>query len=178
MKLGLRIKFFLYSNTLIVVTMTLVTVLAMVHERQHALRRDRPPRPQHRRGAGHPDRRRPGGPRRADPAPRPGLIEFQIAEILERNRDLMRYVVVDRRRGPGASTPAMPDLLGRPFDAAARSRRSPRRRSSSPRSWKPARPRRRILEVRAPLRACTGAAARHRWPSASPLEPDRAPGAG
>ena len=34
LKLGLRTKFFLYSNTLIVVTMTLVTVLAVVHERQ------------------------------------------------------------------------------------------------------------------------------------------------
>ena len=29
-KLGLRIKFFLYSNTLIVVTMSLVTVLGVV----------------------------------------------------------------------------------------------------------------------------------------------------
>ncbi len=33
-KLGLRIRFFLYSNTLIVVTMTLVTVFGMVHERR------------------------------------------------------------------------------------------------------------------------------------------------
>lgn len=31
--LGLRTKFFLYSNTLIVATMSLVTVLSVVHER-------------------------------------------------------------------------------------------------------------------------------------------------
>ena len=33
-KLGLRVRFFLYSNTLIVVTMTLVTVLGMMYERR------------------------------------------------------------------------------------------------------------------------------------------------
>ena len=33
LRLGLRAKFFLYSNTLIVVTMTLVTLLALVHEK-------------------------------------------------------------------------------------------------------------------------------------------------
>ena len=32
-RLGLRTKFFLYSNTLIVATMSLVTVLSVVHER-------------------------------------------------------------------------------------------------------------------------------------------------
>ena len=33
LRFGLRTKFFLYSNTLIVVTMTLVTILAITHER-------------------------------------------------------------------------------------------------------------------------------------------------
>ncbi len=33
-KLGLRIRFFLYSNTLIVVTMTLVAVLGAMYERR------------------------------------------------------------------------------------------------------------------------------------------------
>jgi len=37
LKLGLRVKFFLYSNTLIIVTMSLVTVLAVVHERRSRL---------------------------------------------------------------------------------------------------------------------------------------------
>ncbi len=34
LKLGLRLRFFLYSNTLIAVTMTLVTVLGTIHERR------------------------------------------------------------------------------------------------------------------------------------------------
>jgi two-component system NtrC family sensor kinase len=37
LRLGLRVKFFLYSNTLIVVTMSLVTILAVVHERSSRL---------------------------------------------------------------------------------------------------------------------------------------------
>jgi len=37
LRFGLRLKFFLYSNTLIVVTMALVTILAVVHERRSRL---------------------------------------------------------------------------------------------------------------------------------------------
>ena len=37
LRLGLRAKFFLYSNALIVVTMALVTLFAVYHERRSTL---------------------------------------------------------------------------------------------------------------------------------------------
>lgn len=92
-RLGLRARFFLYSNMLIAGTMTIVTLFAMVHERnsQHeaidqrgrsiadvmgilitdALIQDE---------LGHVDD--------------PNYIDNSISQILERNQDLMRYVVV------------------------------------------------------------------------------------
>ena len=92
-RLGLRARFFLYSNTLIAATMAIVTFFAMVHERnsQHqaidlrgrsiadvmgilitdALAQEE---------RGHVDD--------------PEYIDNSISQILERNRDLMRYVVV------------------------------------------------------------------------------------
>lgn len=91
--LGLRTKFFLYSNTLIVVTMGLVTVLAVVHER----------RARYREIVGR-------GLSLTETVAVPatdalmyedlglvtdeGLIENYIAGLLERNRGLVRYVVV------------------------------------------------------------------------------------
>jgi signal transduction histidine kinase len=92
-RLGLRARFFLYSNTLIAATMTIVTLFAMVHERNS----------QHeaidRRGRSIADamgilltnaliqeeRGEIGDPE---------ILDTSISKILERNQDLMRYVVV------------------------------------------------------------------------------------
>ncbi len=92
-RLGLRTKFFLYSNTLIVVIMTLVTVWAVVHERSTRY-----------------DAINSRGRSIAEALAIPitdalmyedlglvaetGLIENYISEIQARNRDLVRYVVV------------------------------------------------------------------------------------
>jgi signal transduction histidine kinase len=97
-KLGLRLKFFLYSNTLIIVTMTLVTIIAIAadrHSRYEAIER---------RGRSiceamaiaitdallYED---------LELMLETGLIENYISEIQSRNQDLMRYVVVTDTRG-------------------------------------------------------------------------------
>jgi signal transduction histidine kinase len=97
-KLGLRVKFFLYSNTLIIVTMTLVTILLIVYENRtqsEAIER----------------RARSICEVMAIPITHAmiyedlgvvleeGLIEHNIDEILALNRDLMRYVVVTDAAG-------------------------------------------------------------------------------
>ena len=92
-RLGLRARFFLYSNTLIAATMTIVTLFAMVHERnsQHEAIDQRGRSIVDVMGIlitdsliqeerGHVDD--------------PDYIDNSISQILTRNRDLMRYVVV------------------------------------------------------------------------------------
>ena len=114
LRLGLRIKFFLYSNTLIVVTMCLVTFLAVVHERRTRLEAIEL------RGRGvcealaihiaehmHPD----GFDWDADE----GRIERAICEIRERQPDLMRYVVVTDAAG-AVTHSCSPEFLGTPFN--------------------------------------------------------------
>ena len=98
MRLGLRTKFFLYSNTLIVVTMGLVAVLGILHERDA-------------RYEGIVSRARSLTEVLAIPitdalmyeelglVSEGGLIENTIEEVVRRNRDLIRYVVVTDRRG-------------------------------------------------------------------------------
>jgi signal transduction histidine kinase len=151
LKLGLRTKFFLYSNTLIVVTMTLVTILAIVHERgsrYEAIER---------RGRSIceamaipiTDVLAEAAPGRAGES---GRIESYLLEIQERNRDMMRYVVVT---DPGGSVTHASDrgLLGEPFgrppddDAVD---------STSPVASPAERGDERILEVRAPLGTAAG----------------------
>lgn len=98
LRLGLRTRFFLYSNTVIAVTMTLVTLIAMVHERrsqEEAII----------------SRGRSVVEAMAIPitdallyeelslVAEGGLIENHISEILARNRDSMRYVLVCDRTG-------------------------------------------------------------------------------
>jgi signal transduction histidine kinase len=93
-RLGLRARFFLYSNALIAATMTIVTLFAMVHERSSRLEAI--------------DQR---GRSIADAM---GIlltkaligqvgdseyIDDSISQILTRNRDLMRYVVVCDPKG-------------------------------------------------------------------------------
>ena len=93
LNLGLRTKFFLYSNTLIMATMSLVTVLQVVHERiarTEAI--DRSGRSIAEALASSFTRTLPGD---AGELPDQGsLVESSMAEVLARNRDFVRYVVV------------------------------------------------------------------------------------
>jgi two-component system NtrC family sensor kinase len=97
-KLGLRIRFFLYSNTLIVVTMSLVTVLGMMYERRIRYEGI----VNHGRslveamaipmsGASYPHE--PGRELEF------GSFEAYISEIMARNSDFMRYVLVTDSSG-------------------------------------------------------------------------------
>jgi two-component system NtrC family sensor kinase len=92
-RLGLRARFFLYSNSLIAATMTIVTLFAMVHERnsQHEAIDQRGRSiadvmgilitdALNQKDLGHVDD--------------PEYIDNSISQILGRNQDLMRYVVV------------------------------------------------------------------------------------
>lgn len=115
-KLGLRVKFFLYSNTLIMVTMTLVTILLVVHERGSQLEAIE------RRG-------RSICEVMAIPITdalmyedlglilETGLIESLITEIQTRNRDLVLYVVVTDNQGKVTHSTDW-NLLGSIFDRA------------------------------------------------------------
>lgn len=115
-KLGLRVKFFLYSNTLIIVTMTLVTILMVMHERSS--RYDAIER-----------RGRSICEVMAIPITdalmyedlglilETGLIENNISEIQARNQDLMRYVVVTDPRGRVTHSSDW-GLLGQTFERA------------------------------------------------------------
>ncbi len=116
LRLGLRTKFFLYSNTLIVVTMTLVAVLGVSHERQvryEAIER----------------RGRSIAEALAIPitdallyedmglVTETGLIENYIEEILARNQDLLRYVIVTDPSGVVTHSNRW-EMLGEPFARA------------------------------------------------------------
>jgi signal transduction histidine kinase len=114
-KLGLRIRFFLYSNTLIVVTMTLVAVLGAMYQRRTLydaiVGRGRSlvesmavpityVEGSEQVGAGE-----------------TGLIERYLAEVMARNQDLMRYVVVTDGTGV-VSHASRPAMVGWSFDRA------------------------------------------------------------
>lgn len=92
-RLGLRARFFLYSNTLIAATMTIVTLFAMVHERnsQHQAIDQRGRSIADAMGILISDalvQEELGGVNDSE------YIDNSITEILKRNQDLMRYVVV------------------------------------------------------------------------------------
>ncbi len=92
MKLGLRIRFFLYSNTVIAVTMILVTVLGTMYERRirydgmvdHGVSLAE--------AMAIPIAEAVGGDPGAEP--RPGLVATYIDEIMARNPSFMHRVVV------------------------------------------------------------------------------------
>lgn len=116
LRLGLRTKFFLYSNSLIVVTMALVGVLAVVHERRSRY-----------------DEIVSRGTSVTEALSIPitdalmyeelrlvsetGLIDNYITEMTERNRDLVRYVIVADPNGLVTHTSRW-DLAGRRFSRA------------------------------------------------------------
>jgi len=97
-KLGLRVKFFLYSNTLIVVTMTLVTLLALVHEkntRYEAIER-RGRSISEAMAISIADTLR---YQKLGLLEESGIIEGYISRIQAHNRDLVRYVAVSDLQG-------------------------------------------------------------------------------
>ena len=146
LRLGLRTKFFLYSNTLIVVTMGLVGVLAVVHERQTQY-----------------DAIVSRGRSVTEALSIPitdalmyeelglvvetGLIDNYTGEMIERNKDLVRYVIVADATGLVTHTNRW-DLMGQPFKRALgqESIGRPVEVEIRTASWGE-----RLLEVRAPL---------------------------
>jgi signal transduction histidine kinase len=146
-RLGLRTKFFLYSNTVIVVTMGLAGLLAVVHERRSSY-------------DAIVSRGRSVTEALAIPitdalmyeqlglVSEAGLIDDYISEMLAQNRDLLRYVIVADPRGVVTYTNRW-ELLGKPFARAIRPEFA-----ASPTAVEMLTSKRgeRILEVRAPLR--------------------------
>ncbi|MEP0774723.1 MAG: HAMP domain-containing protein [Acidobacteriota bacterium] len=148
--LGLRTKFFLYSNTLIIVTMGLVAVIGIAHEREV--------RYEAIRGRGISLTEALAIPitdslmnEELGLVPETGLIENYITEVLARNQDLMRYVVVADASGVVTHSNRW-ELMGQRF-----------RRALGPRSatggaeveMQTSSAGERLLEVRAPLAIST-----------------------
>jgi signal transduction histidine kinase len=97
-KLGLRVRFFLYSNTLIVVTMTLVTVLGMMYERRIRYESI----VSHGRSLVEAMAIPMSGvyfPHEPGHELESGSFESYITEIMTRNSDFMRYVIVTDTSG-------------------------------------------------------------------------------
>ncbi len=150
LRLGLRTKFFLYSNTLIVVTMGLVIVLAAVHERQSRY-----------------DEIAGRGLSITDALSIPitdvlmyedlglvteeGLIENYVSGVIEHNRDLVRYVIIADTKGTVTHSNRW-NLLGHRFNRALDRTAigQPSRVDLRTSSWGE-----RILEIRAPLNIST-----------------------
>ncbi len=148
--LGLRTKFFLYSNTLIVVTMGLVALIGISHERRV--------RYEAIQGRGVSVTEALAIPitdslmnEELGLVPETGLIENYIAEVLKRNRDLMRYIIVADSTGVVTHSNRW-DLLGQRFRRAlpASSATAAAEVEMRTSSWGE-----RILEVRAPLAIST-----------------------
>jgi len=145
-RLGLRTKFFLYSNTLIVVTMGLVGVFAVLHERQTQY-----------------DSIVSRGRSVTEALSIPitdallyeelglvtetGLIDNYTSEIIERNKDLVRYVIVADYAGLVTHSNRW-DLMGKPFRRALKpdSIGLPTQVEIRTSSWGE-----RVLEIRTPL---------------------------
>lgn len=92
-KLGLRVRFFLYSNTLIAVTMTLVAVLGTIHERR-TLYEAIVSRGRSLTEAMAISMADFGHGQRQTEAENGDFIDRFISEIMTRNQDVIRYVVV------------------------------------------------------------------------------------
>jgi two-component system, NtrC family, sensor kinase len=145
-RLGLRSKFFVYSNALILVTVSLVTFLAVEHERE-----SRYDAIAHR------------GLSMTEVLTisitdallyqelglivEEGLIDNYVGEVLERNRDLVRYVVVTDRSGRVTHSNRW-EMLGRRFERALGPDAIGKPSSSEISSYAGGE---RVLEVRMPL---------------------------
>jgi two-component system NtrC family sensor kinase len=149
-RLGLRTKFFLYSNTLIVVTMGLVTLVGVAHERSS--------RYEAIVSRGKSVTEALAIPitdalmyEQLDLVSETGLIDNYINEILQRNEDFLRYVVVCDPDGRVIHSNRW-ELLGQRFKRALDrdSMSRPAEVEIRTSSWGE-----RILEVRAPLNIST-----------------------
>jgi two-component system NtrC family sensor kinase len=98
LRLGLRTKFFLYSNTVIAVTMSFVALLAVVHERQRAYAAIESRGRTMTEAVGIPLARSLARAAAGDKAEAASADDY-IREILMRNRDVIRYVIVTDPRG-------------------------------------------------------------------------------
>jgi signal transduction histidine kinase len=114
-KLGLRVRFFLYSNTLIVVTMTLVAVLGAMYQRRTLYDAI------FSRGRSIVESMvvpityvegQEGGTLAES-----GIIERYVLEVMERNQDLMRYVLVTDESGV-VTHASRAEAVGEPFSRA------------------------------------------------------------
>jgi two-component system NtrC family sensor kinase len=116
LRLGLRTKFFLYSNTLIAVTMVLVTVIAVVHERR--VRYDEIV------GRGLSVTEALAVPitdtlmyQDLNLVCEGGLIENYVNGVIEQNKNLIRYVVITDSNGVVTYSNRL-NLLGQRFSRA------------------------------------------------------------
>ena len=119
LKLGLRTKFFLYSNTVIVVTMSLVAIVADVHDRRQAYEamQSRGERTTEALGILLTDTLARAEPRPEEAARYAARIDRHIQGILAGNRGIVRYIVVTDPEGVVThSTEA--GRVGRSFDRA------------------------------------------------------------
>ena len=111
-KLGLRIRFFLYSNTLIVVTMTLVAVLGAMYQRRTLYDAIV--------GRGRSIVESMVVPitfvegQKEIQFGQSGLIERYVAEVMARNLDVMRYVLVTNDSG-SVTHASRPEMVGSAF---------------------------------------------------------------
>jgi len=112
-KLGLRIRFFLYSNTLIVVTMTLVAVLGAIYQRGTYLDAIVSRGRSLVEAMAIPITYIENGPEVGEA----GLVERYVAEVMARNLDVMSYVVVTDAAGTVTHS-SRPEMMGRPFARA------------------------------------------------------------
>ena len=149
-RLGLRPKIFLFSNVAIAITMGIVTLLVVAHERRQqsdAIER----------------RARSVAAALAVPitdalmnkdlgrAPSTGLTDNYISEILASNRDAMLYVIVTNAEGVVTHSNRWP-MVGRPFERAL-DRGSVLRHPAAERRTEEGGER--VLEVREPLHIST-----------------------
>jgi signal transduction histidine kinase len=149
-RLGLRPKIFLFSNVAIAITMGIVTLLVVAHERRQqndAIER----------------RARSVAAALAVPvtdalmnkdlgrAPSTGLTDNYISEILASNRDAMLYVIVTNAEGVVTHSNRWP-MVGRPFERAL-DRSSVLRHPAAERRTEEGGER--VLEIREPLHIST-----------------------
>ncbi len=141
LRLGLRTKFFLYSNTVIAVTMSFVALLAVVYDRRRAYEAIES------RGTSVTEAL---AIHLADMLARTGmeqaeadLVDRYVATIMERNRDVIRYAVVTDPRGVVTHS-SRGETVGRRLEWAIDAARAATEVVAEPSGE-------RVLESRAPL---------------------------
>jgi two-component system NtrC family sensor kinase len=121
LKLGLRAKFFLYSNTVIVATMSLVALLAQAHERTQAYgaMEARSGKVTELMGALLTDTLVRAAERPAEAARYSARIDRYIQEVVVTHGEAIRYVVLTDASGLVTHS-SLPSRIGERFDRAVR----------------------------------------------------------